>query len=98
MKNDGVEEIKWGDVQYQHLVYLQVFTSTDDSSRKPSRGELAIVLESLLATRAVLMEDGAGAARKTEDERRVVLNMEAGEVERVLGDVGGERWKNALSA
>ncbi|TFK49740.1 P-loop containing nucleoside triphosphate hydrolase protein [Heliocybe sulcata] len=98
MRNEGFEEIKWGDVQYQHIIFLQVFTSTDDSSRKPGRDELGLVLESLLATRVLLMEDGAGAARKPEDERRLVLNMEVTEVERVLGDVGGDRWKNALSA
>lgn len=52
-----------------------------------------MVLDSLLASHALLMEDGA---RKLEAERKVVLNLEQMEVERVLGDVGGQRWKNAL--
>jgi origin recognition complex subunit 1 len=46
----------------------------------------------------MLMEDGAVAARKDEDDRRVLLNLEQGEVERVLGEVGGSNWKNALSS
>ncbi len=56
-----------------------------------------MVLDPLLATRALLCEDGALAERKAEDERRVVLNLEHSEVERVLGEVGGSRWRNALS-
>jgi origin recognition complex subunit 1 len=44
----------------------------------------------------MLIEDGATAARKDENERRVILNLEQAEVERVLGEVGGLRWKNAL--
>jgi len=90
----GVEEIKWGDVQHQHLNYMNVLPAPSDSTHKPTPTELALVLESLLATRAMLMED---AARKVEGERKVVLNLEMGEVERVLGEVGGARWKNVLN-
>jgi origin recognition complex subunit 1 len=43
------------------------------------------------------MEDGGAATRKAEEDRRCVLNLEQAEVERVLGEVGGQRWKNALS-
>lgn len=68
-----------------------------DPTRRPTPGEMLMVLDSLLATRALLCEDGAAVARKSEDERRVVLNLEHSEVERVLGEVGGTRWRNALS-
>lgn len=56
-----------------------------------------MVLESLVAARAMLVEEGLSAARKAQDERRVILNLEQMEVERVLGEVGGQRWRNALS-
>jgi origin recognition complex subunit 1 len=56
-----------------------------------------MVLDSLLASRALLIEDGATTARRSEDERKVVLNLEQTEVERALGEVGGTKWKNALS-
>lgn len=69
----------------------------DEPARRPSADELGLVLDSLLASRALLMEDGAGAARKAAEERRCVLNLEQTEVERVLGEVGGARWKTALS-
>lgn len=45
----------------------------------------------------MLCEDGPTIARKPEDDKRVVLNLEQTEVGRVLGDVGGTKWKNALS-
>jgi origin recognition complex subunit 1 len=45
----------------------------------------------------MLIEDGLAATRKSEGERRVVLNLEQAEVERVLGEVGGARWKSALN-
>jgi origin recognition complex subunit 1 len=45
----------------------------------------------------MLMEDGVAASRKAEGERRVILNLEQGEVERVLSEVGGQRWKNVFS-
>lgn len=64
--------------------------------RKPTFGELNYVLDSLLASRAMLIEDGAVAQRKPEGERRVMLNLEQIEVERVLSELGGQRWKNAL--
>lgn len=44
------------------------------------------------------MEDGFTAARKPVGERKVILNLEQAEVERVLGDVGGILWRNALGA
>lgn len=56
-----------------------------------------MVRDALAASRAVLCEDGPQAARKAEDERRVVLNLEFAEVERVLGEVGGARWRNVLN-
>lgn len=56
-----------------------------------------MILDSLLASRAVLCEDGAVVARKPEEEKRVMLNLEHTEVERVLAEVGGEKWKNVLN-
>ncbi|KAK0194071.1 P-loop containing nucleoside triphosphate hydrolase protein, partial [Armillaria mellea] len=97
VKREGVEEIKWGEVQHQHLIYMNVLTSESDPTRKPTAHELNIVLESLIASRVMLIEDGVGASRKAEGERKVVLNLEQSEVERVLSEVGGSRWKNVLS-
>lgn len=56
-----------------------------------------MVLDSLVATHAVLCEEGTVVGRKSEDERRVVLNVEYAEVERVLGEVGGIKWRNAMN-
>lgn len=56
-----------------------------------------MVLESLAASRAMLIEDGVAASRKAEGDRKVILNLEQGELERVLGEFGGPRWKNVLS-
>ena len=56
-----------------------------------------MVLDSLLASHALLIEDSASAARKPEGQRRLLLNVEQNEVERVLGEVGGQRWKNAIA-
>jgi origin recognition complex subunit 1 len=84
-------------VQHQHLIYTNVLTSADDPTRKPTLGELDMVLESLAASRTMLIEDGVAASRKAAGDRKVILNLEHGEVERVLSDVGGTRWKNTLS-
>ena len=75
---------------------MNVLTGADDPTRKPTLSELDMVLESLAASRAMLIEDGVAASRKAAGDRKVVLNLEQGEVERVLGEVGGTRWKNAL--
>jgi origin recognition complex subunit 1 len=45
----------------------------------------------------MLIEEGPAASRKASGDRKVLLNLEQGEVERVLSDCGGSRWKNALS-
>ncbi|TDL25739.1 P-loop containing nucleoside triphosphate hydrolase protein [Rickenella mellea] len=97
-RRSGVEEVKWGDIQYQHLIYVNVLTGSTDSGRKPSTAELAVVLDSLLASHAMLIEDGAMASKKADSERRVILNIEQNEVERVLGELGGTKWKNALGS
>jgi origin recognition complex subunit 1 len=76
---------------------MNVLPSSDDPSRKPTPNELLLVLDSLVASRAMLMEEGAAVSRKPEGERRVLLNLEQGEVERVLSEVGGQHWKNVLS-
>ena len=56
-----------------------------------------MILDSLVASRAVVVEDGAAVARKEQGERRMLLNIEQSEVERVLGDVGGLRWRNIFT-
>jgi origin recognition complex subunit 1 len=85
-------------VLHQHSTYVKVLEDPDvPELRMPTRNELTLVLDSLVASRALLMEGGATALRKAEGERKVVLNIEQGEVERVLGDVGGERWRNILT-
>ncbi|KAE9385151.1 hypothetical protein BT96DRAFT_960792 [Gymnopus androsaceus JB14] len=110
MRRDGVEEIKFGDVQYQHLIYVDALTSSSDPTRKPSTHELRMVLESLVASRALIFEDsgsGSGARTgtvmtqnrirntKSESERRVMLNLERVEVESVLFEMD-ETWKGKL--
>ncbi|KAG6866272.1 hypothetical protein C0991_006368 [Blastosporella zonata] len=97
IKREGVLEIKWGEVQHQHLIYMNVLTSPSDPTRKPTPGELTLVLDSLVSSRAMLIEDGATIQRKPEGDRLVVLTLDQGEVERVLGEVGGTRWKNVLN-
>lgn len=54
------------------------------------------MLDSLIASRAMLIEDGMAAQRKQAGERRVILNLEPNEVERVLSEVGGQMWKQVL--
>ncbi|KAF7330568.1 Origin recognition complex subunit 1 [Mycena venus] len=98
IKREGVEEIKWGDVLHQHSTYVKVLEDPDVSQlRMPTPNELALVLDSLVAAHALHMEAGATAMRKAEGERKVMLNIEQGEVERVLGDIGGQSWRNILT-
>lgn len=96
MKREGVEEIRWGEIQAQHLTYTPVL-GEGESTRVPHPSQLTIVLDSLLASHAILMEDGQAAARKPISERRVVLDLEQTEVERVLGEIGGQTWRQALA-
>lgn len=85
VRRTGVCEIPWADVSHQHHLYSGVFA---DSAPLPR--ELEGVLDALLAARVVLAE--------TRGARRVVLNLEQAEVERVLGEVGGQPWRNMLVA
>ncbi|KAG1870761.1 P-loop containing nucleoside triphosphate hydrolase protein [Suillus subalutaceus] len=96
IKREGVEEIKWGEIENQHIVYVEALTSEGDPSRKPTPEELGLVLDSLVASRAMIVEDGVNAVRKPPRERRVILNLEQTEVERVLSEVGGRSWAAAL--
>ncbi|KAJ7196826.1 P-loop containing nucleoside triphosphate hydrolase protein [Mycena pura] len=99
IKSEGVEEIKWGDVAYQHSLYVKVFEDPDvPRLRQPTPNELVLVLDSLVASQAVLLESGAAAMRKAAGDRKVVLNLEQSEVERVLGEVGGDKWRNNLTS
>ncbi|KAK7027249.1 Origin recognition complex, subunit 1 [Paramarasmius palmivorus] len=96
IKREGVEDIRVGSVKDQHIIYVDSLTSDTDPKRKPAYSELDLVLESLVASRAILLEDGITAMRKAPAERKVVLNLEQSEVERVLSDVGEDRWKKVL--
>lgn len=75
---------------------MNSLTGEDDPKRKPTNVELALVMESLVASRAIHVEEGVVASRKPLADRKVLLNIEAGEVERVLSDMGGANWKSAL--
>ncbi|EKM58737.1 uncharacterized protein PHACADRAFT_207509 [Phanerochaete carnosa HHB-10118-sp] len=97
VRREGVDEVRWADIQHQHLLHVPVLAGVADATNRPTREELLMVLESLAASRAVLCEDGPQATRKSEDDRRVMLNLESSEVERVLGEVGGVRWRNVLN-
>ena len=85
VRRTGVYEIPWTDVSHQHHLYAGVFADSAPLAR-----ELEGVLDALLAARVVLAE--------TRGARRVVLNLEQAEVERVLGEVGGQQWRNMLAA
>ncbi|KAJ3783927.1 P-loop containing nucleoside triphosphate hydrolase protein [Lentinula aff. detonsa] len=95
MRREGIEEIKLGDLHYQHLIYVDALTSGGDPTRKPSTNELRVVLESLVASRAMIVEDGTMAMRKPESDRKVVLNLDQNEVESALFEVN-ETWKQRL--
>ncbi|KAH8826677.1 P-loop containing nucleoside triphosphate hydrolase protein [Flagelloscypha sp. PMI_526] len=86
----GVEEITWSEIQEQHHNYTTSLPRADESVRRLSNAELESVLESLVASRAILLEDGS---RKPLEERKVVLNLEQNEVERVLSE-RDSHWKN----
>jgi origin recognition complex subunit 1 len=114
IRKNGTETVKWGEVSEfkngnvvssnacklarQHMIYSKLLPNEGDSTRMPTNSDLKIVLMSLISSRALLTEDGATAAKRSEDERKVMLLLEPNEVERVLGEVGGERWKSTLGA
>ncbi|CAK5269600.1 unnamed protein product [Mycena citricolor] len=98
IKRQGVDEIPWSEVLYQHENYVKVVEDPEVTHlRQPTQHELGVVLESLVACQALIMESGTTALRKPLGERKVALALEQSEVERVLGDVGGEKWRNLLS-
>ncbi|THV01003.1 P-loop containing nucleoside triphosphate hydrolase protein [Dendrothele bispora CBS 962.96] len=96
VRREGIEEIKWSALSYQHLDYIGSLSSSTDPTRRLSESELIFVLDSLVASRAVLLEDGAAVHRRDPGEKRVLLNLEQAEVERVLSDTGGLTWKTLL--
>ncbi|KIO22790.1 hypothetical protein M407DRAFT_27735 [Tulasnella calospora MUT 4182] len=65
---------------------------------KPRHERLRFVLQSLVASKAIILESGAAADRNDIFERLAMLNMETGEVVRALSDVGKSRWENVLGA
>lgn len=69
--------------------------SKEPPKRKPTMVELSYVLDSLVASKAVIIEMVVNP-KKFPTSRKVMLNLEASEVERVLGEVGGMNWRNAL--
>jgi hypothetical protein len=60
-------------VLYRHGTYVKVFEDPNVATlRVPTPNELGMVLDSLVASRALLMEVGAAALRKAEGKRRVL--------------------------
>ena len=55
-----------------------------------------MVLDSLEALRAIHVEYGVAVTRKHPREKKVMLNIEQGDVEKVLSNVGGDAWRNVL--
>ncbi|KZV98869.1 P-loop containing nucleoside triphosphate hydrolase protein [Exidia glandulosa HHB12029] len=96
VRREGVAEVQWGWIMSQHLNYVDNLPEEGESRKKPTPAQLKMVLNSLHASRAVIVEDGPAAARRPDWERKVMLNVEPPEVERVLSEMGGSRWKNAL--
>jgi hypothetical protein len=45
-------------------------------ARKPTSAKLLLVLDSLVSSRAVVVEEGVLVARKSDGERRLLLNIE----------------------
>ena len=80
----------------QHLLVTDQLGEDADTLRRPTMVELFAVLDNLAASRALLYEEGVAVARKSEDERRVIMTLEQSEVERVLGEAG-TKWRNLLN-
>lgn len=80
----------------QHLIYSNILPGHGDSQIKPSPNDLRIILDSLVASHALLMEDGPTVLRKPDGERKVVLNIEHSEVQRVLSEIN-DQWKNVVA-
>ncbi|KAF4613773.1 hypothetical protein D9613_007357 [Agrocybe pediades] len=88
VKREGVEEVKLsGYVLHQHITYMNVLTEDDEPNRRPTPNELNMVLDSLSASHAILVEEGVAIARKGDEARRVPVMLRVEQVE-VLGDVG----------
>lgn len=97
MNKTGVEEVLWADISDQHHNYTTSLPDAGESPRRLTNSEMESVMESLVASRAMLLEDGAIVARKALGERRVVLNLDQGEVERVLSEKY-KTWRNVFSS
>ncbi|KIK57659.1 hypothetical protein GYMLUDRAFT_86567 [Collybiopsis luxurians FD-317 M1] len=91
----GIEAIKVGDLREQHLNYVDSLTADGEPTRKPSTNELRMVLESLVASRVIFLEEGTAAMRKAEAERKVVFNLDQSEVENALFEIN-DTWKQKL--
>ncbi|KAF9542238.1 hypothetical protein CPC08DRAFT_445583 [Agrocybe pediades] len=87
VKREGVEEVKLSEVLHQHITYMNVLTEDDEPNRRPTPNELNMVLDSLSASHAILVEEGVAIARKGDEARRVPVMLRVEQVE-VLGDVG----------
>ncbi|KIO17608.1 hypothetical protein M407DRAFT_84816 [Tulasnella calospora MUT 4182] len=97
VKREGVSEVKWGGVTKQCMVLFDQLRE-DLTLTKPTHERLRFVLQSLVASKAIILESGAAADRKDISDRLAMLNMETGEVVRALSDVGKSRWENVLGA
>ncbi|KIO15489.1 hypothetical protein M407DRAFT_247219 [Tulasnella calospora MUT 4182] len=97
VKREGVSEVRWGGVTKQCMVLFDQLRE-DLTLTKPTHERLRFVLQSLVASKAIILESGAAADRKDISDRLAMLNMETGEVVRALSDVGKSRWENVLGA
>lgn len=94
IKKTGLEAVKWDEVQDQHLSYASVL-STSRGRDKVTANELLIVLNSLVSSRAIIIERDKNVT-KDMGARKLMLNVDTTDVERVLADEGGTRWSNLL--
>lgn len=83
-------------IKRQHLLVTDQLGEDADTLRRPMAVELYTVLDSLAASRALFYKEGVMIARKSENERRVIMTLEQSEVERVLGEAGA-KWRNLLN-
>ncbi|KAF8336554.1 P-loop containing nucleoside triphosphate hydrolase protein [Cantharellus anzutake] len=94
MKKEGVLFINWEEILHSHRNFLPTLTTDPDLQYKPTVTELQLVLDSLTAARAILIEDSRKGLAN--GERKVMLNLEEMEVLKALGELGGEHWRRFL--
>jgi len=59
--------------------------------------QLYLVLNSLQASHAVIVEDRPCSGKMSEDRRRLMLNLEAREVQQFFEEVGNQTWRDVFA-